>query len=59
VAGIRCVGAAVFDHGGRVIGGVSISVLALEVATPLDGYAAAVQAAARDISASFGAPGVG
>jgi len=55
-AGIRCLGAAVFDQTGRVVGGVSVSVLALEVSTPLDGYAPAVLAAARDISASLGAP---
>ena len=54
-AGIRCIGAAVSDQTGRVVGGVSLSVLALEVATPLDGYAPAVLAAARDISASLGA----
>lgn len=56
-AGIRCVGAAVFDQTGRVVvGGVSLSVLTLEVSTPLDGYAPAVLAAARDISALLGAP---
>jgi len=55
-AGIRCIGAAVHDQTGRVIGGVSLSVLGLEVTGPLEGWAPDVLTAARDISASLGAP---
>ena len=55
-AGIRCIGAPVFDHTGAVMGGVSISGLAFEV-DPADAtLAAAVVAAARDVSLALGAP---
>ena len=54
-AGIRCVGAAVRDHTGRVAGGVSVSTLALEGwPLPVPELGARVRAAAADISASLG-----
>jgi IclR family acetate operon transcriptional repressor len=57
--GIRCVGAAVFDHTGRVTGGLSVSTLAFELepagAAPLG---ARVAAAAAAVSDALGAPAV-
>jgi DNA-binding IclR family transcriptional regulator len=53
--GIRCVGAAVYDHTGRAAGAVSISTLALEPwDRPLDDLATRVRASAREISDSLG-----
>jgi DNA-binding IclR family transcriptional regulator len=54
--GIRCVGAAVFDHTGQVLGGISISTLAMDQdMAGLEEHAAEVIAAARDVSAALGA----
>ncbi|RCG32536.1 IclR family transcriptional regulator [Sphaerisporangium album] len=55
--GIRCVGAAVFDHTGRVLGGISISTLAMDMEREaLEELAPVVVAAARDVSLALGAP---
>ncbi|MCW2878899.1 MAG: IclR family transcriptional regulator [Sphaerisporangium sp.] len=55
--GIRCLGAAVFDHTGRVLGGISISSLAMDMARQgLEELAPAVIAAAREVSLALGAP---
>jgi DNA-binding IclR family transcriptional regulator len=55
--GIRCVGAAVFDHTGRVLGGISISTLAMDMERDaLEELAPVVIAAARDVSLALGAP---
>jgi DNA-binding IclR family transcriptional regulator len=54
--GIRCVGAPVFDHTGRVFGGLSISTLAIDAAmTGLEAHAPEVIAAAGEASAALGA----
>ncbi|WP_030435510.1 IclR family transcriptional regulator [Actinoplanes subtropicus] len=53
--GIRCIGAAVYDHTGRAAGAVSISTLVLEPwDRPMDELAARVRASAREISESLG-----
>ncbi|NUR51975.1 MAG: IclR family transcriptional regulator [Hamadaea sp.] len=56
-AGIVCVGAAVHDHAGQIIGGLSVSTLRHEVAGE-EAYALgpAVVAAAREASQALGAP---
>ncbi|MET8155173.1 IclR family transcriptional regulator [Sphaerisporangium sp. NPDC005289] len=55
--GIRCVGAAVFDHTGQVLGGISISTLAMDMdRAALEELAPIVTAAARDVSQALGAP---
>jgi DNA-binding IclR family transcriptional regulator len=55
--GIRCLGAAVYDHTGTVLGGISLSALAFEIDpdTP-EPLASAVITAARDVSLAVGAP---
>lgn len=54
--GIRCVGAAVYDHTGRAAGAVSISTLVMEPwDRPFDDLAARVRVAAREVSESLGA----
>jgi DNA-binding IclR family transcriptional regulator len=54
--GIRCVGAAVFDHTGQVLGGLSISTLAIDLDMPsLETHAPEVIIAARDASSALGA----
>ncbi|MFC4529599.1 IclR family transcriptional regulator [Sphaerisporangium dianthi] len=55
--GVRCVGAAVFDHTGHVLGGISISTLAMDMdRATLEELAPVVTAAARDVSHALGAP---
>ena len=49
--GIRCIGAAVYDHTGRATGAVSISTLALEPwDRPLPDLASRVRVSAKEIS---------
>jgi IclR family acetate operon transcriptional repressor len=53
--GIRCIGAAVYDHTGRATGAVSISTLALEPwDRPLPDLASRVRVSAKEISESLG-----
>ncbi|GII78261.1 IclR family transcriptional regulator [Sphaerisporangium rufum] len=55
--GVRCVGAAVFDHTGQVLGGISISSLAMDLRPDeLENLAPVVVAAAREVSQALGAP---
>ncbi|GAB1816889.1 IclR family transcriptional regulator [Herbidospora sp. RD11066] len=57
VPGIRCVGAAVFDHTGQVLGGISISTLAMDLEPEaLKELASDVVSAAREVSLALGAP---
>jgi len=55
-AGIRCLGAPVFDHTRTVLGGVSISGLAFEVDLGDDRLATEVTGTAREVSLALGAP---
>lgn len=56
-AGIRCVGAAVFDHTGHVVAGVSISTLTHELSTAdAEELGPLVADTARDVSRTLGAP---
>lgn len=55
--GVRCVAAAVFDHTGRVIGGISVSALALDASRErLESLGPEIAAAAREVSQALGAP---
>lgn len=55
-AGVRCVGAAIFNSIGDVVGAVSISALTFLLSPgKVDEAGSAVRAAAADISATFGA----
>lgn len=54
--GIRCLGVAVFDHTGQVLGGISVSTLAMDMdLAGLQARAPEVIAAAHDVSAALGA----
>jgi len=55
--GVRCVAAAVFDHTGRVLGGISVSALALDASREeMEALGPEVVAAAREVSLALGAP---
>lgn len=54
--GIACIGAAVFDHTGTVMGGISISALAYDLDLDDKALAAEVIKAAGDVSLALGAP---
>lgn len=56
-AGIRCVGAAVFDHTGHVVAGVSISTLTHELSVAdAEELGPLVLGTAREVSQTLGAP---
>jgi IclR family transcriptional regulator, acetate operon repressor len=55
-AGIRCIGAPVFDHTGAVMGGVSVSGLTFEISPEDKRLADEVVTAAREVSRALGAP---
>ncbi|GAA2910098.1 IclR family transcriptional regulator [Streptosporangium fragile] len=55
--GILCVAAPVFDHTGQVLGGISISALAMDMSREdVEQFAPEVVAAAREVSRALGAP---
>ncbi|MFF0306436.1 IclR family transcriptional regulator [Streptosporangium sp. NPDC004379] len=55
--GVLCVGAPVFDHTGRVLGGISISALAMDLGREeVERLAPEVMSAAREVSQALGAP---
>ncbi|WP_433254059.1 IclR family transcriptional regulator [Streptosporangium sp. CA-135522] len=55
--GVLCVGAPVFDHTGQVLGGISISALAMDMSRDdVEQFAPEVVAAAREVSLALGAP---
>jgi IclR family acetate operon transcriptional repressor len=54
--GISCIGAAVFDHSGAVLGGVSASALSFDLDVADPSVIAAVLTAAGSISRALGAP---
>lgn len=57
VPGVLCVGAPVFDHTGQVLGGISISALAMDMNREgLEELAPEVVKAAREVSLALGAP---
>ncbi|NUR87326.1 MAG: IclR family transcriptional regulator [Nonomuraea sp.] len=56
-AGIRCVAAAVFDHNGHVVAGISISTLTHELSVAdAEELGPLVAETARDVSVALGAP---
>jgi IclR family acetate operon transcriptional repressor len=55
--GISCLGAAVFDYSGAVLGVVSVSALSFDLNVDDPEVIAAVQATARQMSLTLGAPG--
>jgi IclR family transcriptional regulator, KDG regulon repressor len=56
--GVRCVGATVRDHTGRVVGGISVATLTRDLdLTRLRGLGPRVIAAATQVSAALGYPG--
>ncbi|MBB2912246.1 DNA-binding IclR family transcriptional regulator [Streptosporangium becharense] len=55
--GILCVAAPVFDHTGQVLGGISISALAMDMSREdVERFAPEVVAAAKEVSRALGAP---
>jgi IclR family acetate operon transcriptional repressor len=58
--GITCLGAAVFDYTGSVLGGVSVSALSFDLDLDDPSTADAVRSTAREVSRALGAPdGIG